>query len=244
MICFRVSADDAPILSKQFEPQFEPNDLLQMHNRNFIINMVIKGEKSPAFSASTLTLPPPQTDNSSKIIENTRRHYSRSRAEVEQEIATAIQPPQNLQGKKPPVSAAQAKQWPINAQTQTVTPNKIVFKTSDGAPISPAAKPAPDTAKAPTTPPPAAPVQQQGSDDTPVEPVKKKRTRTRKRKPSAAQLASGEQPQTTPRPAREEQTKQETQPQTPRPEAEKAPAQTPKPAAARKPADETILRVR
>jgi hypothetical protein len=244
MICFRVSADDAPILSKQFEPQFEPNDLLQMHNRNFIINMVIKGEKSPAFSASTLTLPPPQTDNSSKIIENTRRHYSRSRAEVEQEIATAIQPPQNLQGKKPPVSAAQAKQWPINAQTQTVTPNKIVFKTSDGAPIPPAAKPAPDTAKAPTTPPPAAPVQQQGSDDTPVEPVKKKRTRTRKRKPSAAQLASGEQPQTTPRPAREEQTKQETQPQTPRPEAEKAPAQTPKPAAARKPADETILRVR
>ncbi|MCA9342359.1 type IV secretion system DNA-binding domain-containing protein, partial [Candidatus Saccharibacteria bacterium] len=45
MISFRVSADDSPILSKQFEPQFEATDLLQMHNRNFIINMVINGEK-------------------------------------------------------------------------------------------------------------------------------------------------------------------------------------------------------
>lgn len=92
MICFRVSADDAPILSKQFEPQFEAQDLLQMHNRNFIINMVINGEKSPAFSARTLNLPPVQTDNTSHIIENTRLHYSRDRAEVEREIAEAIKP--------------------------------------------------------------------------------------------------------------------------------------------------------
>ncbi|QHU91111.1 TraM recognition domain-containing protein [Candidatus Saccharibacteria bacterium oral taxon 955] len=61
MISFRVSADDSPILAKQFEPQFEPNDLLQMHNRNFIINMVINGEKAPAFSAKTSTYHPPKT---------------------------------------------------------------------------------------------------------------------------------------------------------------------------------------
>ncbi|MDN5275931.1 MAG: hypothetical protein JWN33_580 [Candidatus Saccharibacteria bacterium] len=97
MISFRVSADDAPILSKQFEPQFEAQDLLQMHNRHFIINMVINGEKAPAFSATTLTLPPPQIDNTGRIIENTRRNFSRSRAEVEREIADAIQPPASLQ---------------------------------------------------------------------------------------------------------------------------------------------------
>jgi len=89
---FRVSADDAPILSKQFEPQFEASDLLQMHNRNFVINMVINGEKAPAFNATTLTLPTPQMDNTGRIIENTRRNYSRSRAEVEIAIAEAIQP--------------------------------------------------------------------------------------------------------------------------------------------------------
>lgn len=114
MISFRVSADDAPILSKQFEPQFESQDLLQMHNRHFIINMVINGEKAPAFSATTLTLPPLQIDNTGRIIENTRRNYSRSRTEVEQEIAEAIKIPESLQQKQPQ-SQAQAKQWPVEA---------------------------------------------------------------------------------------------------------------------------------
>ena len=155
IICFRVSADDAPILAKQFEPQFEPTDLLQMHNRSFIINMVISGEKSPAFSATTLTLPPPQIDNTGRIIESTRRTYSRSRAEIEQEISLAIQPPQHLQSNRPQ-STAQARQWPINAQSQTVTPRPVA--TEQG------------TAPAPGV---------FGSD-----PTKKKRTRTRKRKPS------------------------------------------------------------
>ncbi|HEY8886599.1 MAG TPA: type IV secretion system DNA-binding domain-containing protein [Candidatus Microsaccharimonas sp.] len=116
MISFRVSADDAPILSKQFEPQFEPQDLLQMHNRHFIINMVIGGEKAPAFSATTLTLPPEQIDNTALIIENTRRNYSRPRAEVEVEISEAIQMQQQgaQQSKPQPQSQAQAKTWPVD----------------------------------------------------------------------------------------------------------------------------------
>lgn len=117
MISFRVSADDAPMLAKQFEPQFEATDLLQMHNRHFIINMVIGGEKAPAFSATTLTLPLPQIDNTGRIIENTRRMYSRTRAEVEQEIAEAIQPSSPPQ--KAPQSQAQAKKWPIDALAKT-----------------------------------------------------------------------------------------------------------------------------
>lgn len=118
MICFRVSADDAPILSKQFEPNFEAIDLLQMHNRNFVINMVIGGEKTPAFSARTLNLPPAQTDNITHIIEHTREHYSRKRTEVEDEINKLIKP----QTPNAPQAPATPKQWPINAQTQVVTP--------------------------------------------------------------------------------------------------------------------------
>jgi hypothetical protein len=111
MISFRVSADDAPILAKQFEPQFEPTDLLQMHNRNFVINMVIGGEKAPAFNARTLTLPTPQTDNTGRIIENTRRLYSRSRAEVENEISDAIRPVGSPQ--KAPTPQKHDIKWPI-----------------------------------------------------------------------------------------------------------------------------------
>ncbi len=110
VISFRVSADDSPILAKQFEPTFEPNDLLQMHNRNFIINMVISGEKAAAFNATTLTLPQPQMDNTGRIIENTRRYYSRPRAEVEKEISDIILPPENLLPKKP--AQPQQMNWP------------------------------------------------------------------------------------------------------------------------------------
>ncbi len=120
MICFRVSADDAPILAKQFEPQFEPQDLLQMHNRNFIINMVINGEKSPAFSARTLNLPPAQTDNTGRIIEHTRLNYSRSRDDVEQEIDAALRMQQKQSA---PQSQPDTASWPLNAHTQVVTPD-------------------------------------------------------------------------------------------------------------------------
>jgi hypothetical protein len=172
MITFRVSADDAPILVKQFEPQFEANDLLQMANRSFVINMVINGEKTPAFSARTLQLPPPQIDNTGRIIEHTRRIYSRSRAEVEQEISDLVQPPKQVQQPQPqPQSTAQAQQWPVNAQGNDVTPTA-----------------APTTAPAPA-----------GEGTTPVAPLtegeapaKKKRKRTRKRKKPAG--AEGEAP--------------------------------------------------
>ena len=90
-ISFRVSADDAPILVKQFEPTFEAQDLLQMNNRHFIISMIIAGEKVPAFSATTLSLPEPPTDNFDAIIQHSRENYSRPRAEVEEEIKDTIE---------------------------------------------------------------------------------------------------------------------------------------------------------
>ncbi len=97
MISFRVSADDAPILAKPFAPYFEPEDLLQMANRHFVINMVINGEKAPAFSAKTLALPPLQADNSGAIIEHSRHAYGASREEVEAAIQATMTPEQPQQ---------------------------------------------------------------------------------------------------------------------------------------------------
>ena len=90
LISFRVSADDAPMLAKQFEPQFEESDLIQIHNRHFIMNMIINGEKTPAFSATTLNIPQPVADYSPTIIEHSRQQFARDRAVVEQEIAAII----------------------------------------------------------------------------------------------------------------------------------------------------------
>jgi hypothetical protein len=126
MISFRISPDDAPLLGKQFAPQFLPEDIMQMHNRHFITSMVINGEKAPAFSATTLTLPPAQTDFSPQIIENTRRNYAKPRAVVEAEINELINPNslQNQQLSQQPAqqpqSQAQQKQHPIPASSLPV----------------------------------------------------------------------------------------------------------------------------
>ena len=90
-ICFRVSAEDAPILDKQFEPTFDASDLLQLNNRHFVISMIINGEKVPAFSATTLSIPASPQDNFSAIVEYSRVRYGRPREEVEAEIRETIE---------------------------------------------------------------------------------------------------------------------------------------------------------
>ncbi len=99
IISMRVSAEDAPLLATQFAPRFEANDILQMNNQAFICSMMIQGEKTPAFSGTTLQLPPAQVDYLSQIVENTRANFARDRAEVESEINAAILPPTHLQAK-------------------------------------------------------------------------------------------------------------------------------------------------
>jgi hypothetical protein len=169
MISFRISADDAPILAKQFEPQFEPNDLLQMHNRNFVVNMVIGGEKAPAFNATTLTLPPPQIDNTGRIIENTRRNYSRSRCEVEEEISQAIRPPDSLQRPQNPQRSDNNSQRPLAPAPR---PQPIKWPTG----INPVSDNATNTATGQSTPPTTTVI-----TDTELQP-KRKRPRNRKKK--------------------------------------------------------------
>lgn len=180
MITFRVSADDAPILAKQFEPQFEAMDLLQMHNRHFILSMVINGEKAPAFSATTLTLPPAQTNNMQAIVEHTRRLYSRPRSEVEASIANAIQVPQNLQ-KKPqskgeqlanatsatgqagasPASNSQSNSAPVAPDGEATTPKRKRSRSRKKK-TNPASQPTQQPQEGETSNPP----QSSSSDET------------------------------------------------------------------------------
>lgn len=179
MISFRVSADDAPILAKQFEPQFEATDLLQMHNRHFVINMVINGEKAPSFSATTLTLPPVQSDNSAYIVENTRRWYSRSRADIEAEISFRLNPPQQQQATVTPEPAEEGSNASIAAATQTDIP-------------------------APAAPPPAS-TTPESTPATAEKPKRKRsRSRSRKKKRTAEQesstTTSSTQPESKPQP--------------------------------------------
>lgn len=90
-ISFRVAPEDADALVKQFEPTFEASDLIQLNNRHFIISMIINGEKAPAFSATTLSIPTSPHNNFNAIIQNSRAEYSRPRSEIETEIRATIE---------------------------------------------------------------------------------------------------------------------------------------------------------
>lgn len=86
MIAFRMGADDARSMQKYFEPKFEEYDLVHMNNRNFVISMTIEGEKTQAFSGTTLELPEHTSDSSATIVEHSRKHYAVSRAAAEEYI--------------------------------------------------------------------------------------------------------------------------------------------------------------
>ena len=90
IVSFRVGAEDAAGLTKYFDPQFEAQDLIQLHNRHFVTTLAIDGEKTAPFSATTLNIPPSQEDNSATIIEYSRHMYSQNREAIEEVIQATM----------------------------------------------------------------------------------------------------------------------------------------------------------
>lgn len=84
---FRVGADDAEYLEKQFEPVFTAKDLLNLDNRNAYIKMLSDGRPVRPFSLQTM--PPLKGDEGivSKLKELSYLTYGRDRAVIEEEIA-------------------------------------------------------------------------------------------------------------------------------------------------------------
>ena len=100
LITFRVGADDAGLLQKYVEPQFESTDLLNMSNRHFVGSLSIHGERAHPFSATTLTIPPPQQDFTPTLIELSRQKYAQPRESIEQGIAEAAAFKSNFSNKR------------------------------------------------------------------------------------------------------------------------------------------------
>jgi type IV secretory pathway TraG/TraD family ATPase VirD4 len=57
LISFRVGAEDAPILAREFLPKFGGEDLLNLPNRSIYLKLMIDGTPSQPFSATTLASP-------------------------------------------------------------------------------------------------------------------------------------------------------------------------------------------
>lgn len=88
IISFRVGAEDAVSLAREFYPVFTDIDLIHLPKYACYIKMMIDGATSKPFSARTQALSQPRQLHKEVIIEHSRKRYARSRAEVENSIAT------------------------------------------------------------------------------------------------------------------------------------------------------------
>ena len=87
-IMFRIGATDAEFMEKEFEPEFTPEDMVNLPNYTVYLKLMVDGVTSRPFSA--VTLPPfkvPVSERTSaQIIESSRKLYCRPCDVVEEEI--------------------------------------------------------------------------------------------------------------------------------------------------------------
>ncbi|MFZ2154130.1 MAG: type IV secretion system DNA-binding domain-containing protein [Candidatus Moraniibacteriota bacterium] len=89
IISFRVGAEDAEFLEKEFEPVFMMNDIVNLPKFSIYLKLMIDGIAGNAFSATAL---PPidlegTMENAEKVIRISRERYAKDRKEIEEKIA-------------------------------------------------------------------------------------------------------------------------------------------------------------
>ncbi len=87
ILTFRVGANDAEVLAKEYEPHFYMEDLVNLPKYQVYLRLMIDGVASTPFSASTLPPIAQITGNKEKVIAYSREKYSVSRKEIEEKVA-------------------------------------------------------------------------------------------------------------------------------------------------------------
>ena len=85
-IVFRVGAQDAEFLVKQFEPVFDQNDLVSIDNFNAFVRILVNGETTKPFNIKTLYPEPGNRENIDRLKEYSREKYGADRKEIEEQI--------------------------------------------------------------------------------------------------------------------------------------------------------------
>ena len=86
IICFRIGAADAEFLEKEFTPNFDENDLVNLTKFSIYLKLMIDGVSSDSFSATTLPPLAGPTGNRDKVIAVSRERYAKTREKVEEKI--------------------------------------------------------------------------------------------------------------------------------------------------------------
>jgi hypothetical protein len=85
ILAFRVGAEDAEFLEKQFMPVFDKNDLINVDNRYAYAKLLIGGATAPPFSIKTVQVEAGKPEVREALKEMSRKIYGASREAVEAE---------------------------------------------------------------------------------------------------------------------------------------------------------------
>ncbi len=90
LCAFRVGADDAEFLEKQFSPPFSASDLMQVDNFNAFVRLLIGGRPATPFNIETLPFARGSMEQVDAMRELSYQLYGRPRENIEKEIASAL----------------------------------------------------------------------------------------------------------------------------------------------------------
>lgn len=138
MISFRVGSYDAEILEKEFAPIFTMEDIVNLGFVQIYLKLMIDGVASQPFSATTLPpIPRPEISFRDRVMEMSRKVYSRPKEEVEKVIKEWHQPeiitrrtvqPEQKNEARPARQEAYNKNPSIKHTTETSKETKIEKK--------------------------------------------------------------------------------------------------------------------
>lgn len=136
IITFRVGAEDAEFLEKEFTPEFLATDFVNLGKYNIYVKLMIDGIASRPFSAQTLPpWPLPEKNYEEDIIRSSRERYGAPIVEVEEQIAKwtgAVE----LAGKSMPVVPLLPQQTLYDAVCSNCKkPTKVVFLPDPKRPV-------------------------------------------------------------------------------------------------------------
>jgi CxxC-x17-CxxC domain-containing protein len=134
IISFRVGAEDAEFLEKEFLPDFEATDLVNLAKYNVYLKLMVNGIAGRPFSAQTLSpFQKLEISNAEKIIKVSRERYGTQRKVVEDKI---IKWTGNLEEMKLPEKSIQNESNLYDAQCSLCKKwTKVIFPPDGKRPV-------------------------------------------------------------------------------------------------------------
>ncbi len=146
IISFRIGADDAEMLEKEFSPIFLIEDIVNLPKFHVYLKLMIDGMASQPFSAAALGPIDARTGSTAAVVAESRAAYGVSRAEVEERIRIWS----NGLGEEDFIDAIQEK-------TEAIARETIAHVHREPMPIEmPSTQPPPAPKKEKILPPPSA----------------------------------------------------------------------------------------